>query len=126
MSDKTKAMVASFGRVFAAAALAAYLNLGVAPLDLRLEDAKALFSAGIGAALLTLINFLRSGETRFGSGSQDIGMGGADVLEPGGVVQTADGADSAAVDETPVQTDNGPREGETALLPKTNFQGEMR
>lgn len=87
MNPKTKAMLASFGRVFAAASLAAYLNLGVAPLDLRLGDLKELVGAGIGALLLTLVNYLREGETRFGRSSADIGMGGEDTLGPGGKVQ---------------------------------------
>lgn len=117
MSPKRKAMLASFGRIFAAAALAAYLNLGKAPLDLRLEDLKILFNAGIGAAMLTLVNYLRSGETRFGNGSQDIGMGGDDALGPDGKVQTPpDGQrvdpaaaivqEQAAADTTP--TADGP------------------
>lgn len=96
MTPKRKAMLASFGRIFAAAALAAYLNLGKAPLDLRAEDLKILFNAGIGAALLTLVNYLRQGETRFGTNSQDIGMGGADALGADGKVQTP--PDGARVD----------------------------
>ncbi|MEO6205031.1 MAG: hypothetical protein ABIO67_06585 [Mycobacteriales bacterium] len=92
MSDKTRALLNSYGRVFAAAALASYLSLAKAPLDLRLDDLKALANAGIAAALLTLVNYLRSGETRFGRASKDIGMGGDDVLEPGGVVQTPEGS----------------------------------
>lgn len=87
MSTKTKALVGSFFRVFGAAALAAYLELGKAPLDLRLDDAKTLVNAGIAALVLTAINYLRSGETRFGLGSQDVGMGGADTLGPGGEVR---------------------------------------
>lgn len=82
MSDKTKAMLASFGRVFAAASICAYLNLGKQPLDLQFEDAKVLINAGIGAGLLTLANYLRTGETRFGRASENMGMGGADKLEP--------------------------------------------
>lgn len=89
MSAKTKALLGSFGRVFAAAALAAYLELGKAPLDLRLDDAKSLVNAGIAALLLTVLNYLRPGETRFGRGSEDVGMGGQDTLEPGGEVQVS-------------------------------------
>lgn len=87
MSAKTKALLGSFARVFAAAALAAFLELGKQPLDLRLDDAKSLVNAGIAALILTLINYLRPGETRFGRGSEDIGMGGEDTLGPGGEIQ---------------------------------------
>lgn len=88
MNTKTKAMLSSFGRIFLAAALAAYLQLAKAPLDLQLDDIKTLLNAGIAAAVLTLVNFLRTGETRFGTGSVDVGMGGADTLGPGGKVNT--------------------------------------
>jgi hypothetical protein len=81
-------MLMSFWRVFAAAALAAYLEIGKSPLNLNLDDASALANAGIAAIILTLVNYLRSGETRFGRGAEDIGMGGEDTLEEGGEVVT--------------------------------------
>lgn len=108
MSVKTKAMLNSFGRVLAATILAAYLELGKAPLDLRLDDLSAIVNATIAALILTAVNWLRSGESRFGRGSEDMGMGGADTLTPpDGVIQTPDGpvhppggmVDPQAVDE---------------------------
>lgn len=65
-----KALVGSFLRVFAAAAFAAYLQTGKAPLDLGWADAKAFLNAGIAALVLTCYNYLRPGETRFGTGQQ--------------------------------------------------------
>lgn len=62
----------SYLRVFAAALIAAYLQLGVAPLDLALGDLKTLGNAGIAAALLTAFNALRSGETRFGLNKEPV------------------------------------------------------
>lgn len=143
MSPKNKALLASFGRVFAAAALAAYLNVGKAPLDLRLDDLKGLVNAGIGAALLTLVNYLRSGETRFGRKSEDSGMGTDDPVQAGGKVavktpegdvvqvkleEAANAAGPAPVDEdgAPEQTDNGPQPGDKVKTPRTTFSGEMR
>lgn len=79
MSVKTRALVLSFLRVLSAAALAAYLELGKAPLELGLEDFKALGNAAIAAVLLTAFNYVRSGETRFGLNASEVGMGGDDV-----------------------------------------------
>lgn len=98
MSAKTKALLGSFGRVFLAAALAAYLEIGKKPLDLRLDDATALVNAGIAALILTTVNWLRSGETRFGRGSEDIGMGGEDTLGPGGEVQVEGDGEPVVLD----------------------------
>ena len=86
-SPASKALVGSYLRIFAAAVLAAYLNLKKAPVDLRLSDLTTLLNAGISSAVLTVVNFLRSGETRFGRGSQNVGMGHEDQLGPGGEVQ---------------------------------------
>lgn len=88
MSVKTKAMLGSFGRTLLACLLAAYLELGKKPLDLNAEDFSALANATIAALILLAVNYLRSGETRFGRGAQDVGMGGEDTLGPGGEVQT--------------------------------------
>lgn len=123
MSDKNRALLASFGRVFAAAALAAYLNLGKAPLDLRLDDAGVLFNAGVGAALLTLVNYLRDGDTRFGRKSEDIGMGGADKLEPPTGQINPDSVRNVEV-EVPVQTDNTPKDADGEQLPEVDALGE--
>lgn len=114
MSDKTKALLLSFFRIFGAALLAAFLQLGKAPLDLEAEDLKSLANAAIGALALTLFNYFRQGETRFGRGSKDIGMGGDDTLEPGGKIQTPTGPiDDPVVfvpsEDVPVQTDNTER-----------------
>lgn len=144
MSPKNKALLTSFLRVLFATALAAYLEIGKKPLDLRLDDLENFFNAIVGALALTAFNYFRAGETRFGVGSQDIGMGGADVLEPpDGKVQTPDGpVDPAAAgladdppivvvekddgSGQPVQTDNGPKPGDTIKVPVETFSGEMR
>lgn len=83
-----KAALFSFLRVFGAAAGAVYLTIGKAPLDLTASDYRDLANAGLAALALTLINYFRSGETRFGKSSEDAGMGGEDKLEPGGVDKT--------------------------------------
>lgn len=64
-------MIGSAARVFAAASLAVYLEMGKAPLDLRLDDAKALLNAGLASLILTAVNYLRAGETRFGVGADE-------------------------------------------------------
>jgi hypothetical protein len=134
MSPKTKAMLTSFGRVFAAALLTAYLSLGKTPTDLRLEDLKALLDAALGALALTAVNYFRTGETRFGVGSEDIGMGGADKLEePEGKINPKSlenpnpyaGAQLDA-DPPPEQTDNSPKVGEYTLETGDEFTGEMK
>lgn len=61
-----QAALRSFLRVLTATALATYLELGVAPLDLRPEHAPAILNAVLAAALLTAFNAVRPGETRFG------------------------------------------------------------
>jgi hypothetical protein len=71
VSARWRAAVESFGRVFAAAALAAYLELGKAPLDLGVADVEVLANAGIAAVVLTVVNALRRGETRFGRGTAE-------------------------------------------------------
>lgn len=86
MDTKTHALLLSYVRVFGASLLAAYLTLGKLPLDLGVDDAKTLFNAGIAAVVLTLVNYFRKGETRFGRGSDGVGMGGEDTLESGGTV----------------------------------------
>lgn len=92
MSAKTKAMLTSFLRVLGATTLAAYLELGKAPLDLRLDDLTAIVNATIAALILTAVNYLRSGETRFGRGAEDMGMGGEDtVTPPDGQIITPEG-----------------------------------
>lgn len=83
ISVKTQAMLSSYGRVFLAAALAAFLTLGKGPTALGVSDLLVLVDAGIAALVITALNALRKGETRFGRGSADLGMGGEDRLSMG-------------------------------------------
>jgi hypothetical protein len=69
---RRQAAFASFRRVLLATALAAYLELGVAPLDLRPEHATAILNAVLAAAALTAFNAVRPGETRFGRGAGEV------------------------------------------------------
>ena len=69
MSESTKALLESWGRVFITAALAAYIATGVAPWEIDAEGWKAIAAAGIAATVLTVYNYLRPGETRFGNGA---------------------------------------------------------
>lgn len=91
MSDKTKALLLSFLRVLGGCVVTAVTTVaalqGYMPLDFTADDWKAVGNSLIGAVLVTAGNYFRTGETRFGRGAKDIGMGGEDKLEPGGVVQ---------------------------------------
>lgn len=96
MSNKTKALLTSFLRVLAGCVVAAVTAVSAAtnqgPLDFQADDWRAVLNALIGAVLVTGGNYLRKGETRFGRGAEDIGMGGADTITPpDGVIQTPDG-----------------------------------
>lgn len=75
MSATTKARLraaaASYGRVFAAASLAAFLSSGQGVSELDVEDVTLLVDAGVAAVVLTLANALRRGETRFGVGADE-------------------------------------------------------
>jgi hypothetical protein len=64
-----KAALTSAGRVFAAAALAAFLSSGESVSMLDLQDLRLLLDAGSAAVALTVVNALRRGETRFGLGA---------------------------------------------------------
>lgn len=70
-TKRREAAARSFLRVLAATTLASYFELGKAPLDLTWSDGRALGNAALAAALLTTYNALRSGETRFGRGSDE-------------------------------------------------------
>lgn len=61
-----KPLLESYGRVFLAASLAAYLGLDHGLQDLTAADLWSLANAGLGAALVTAINVIRPGETAFG------------------------------------------------------------
>lgn len=89
MSDKTRALLYSFLRVLGGCAVTAVTTVialqGYGPLDFTSGDWKTVGNAVVGAVLVTGGNYFRTGETRFGRGSEDIGMGGDDNLEvPGG------------------------------------------
>lgn len=96
MSTKQKAMLLSFLRVLGGCVVAAITTVmgvkGYMPLDFTADDWKAVANSLFGAILVTAGNALRSGETRFGRGAEDIGMGGADTITPpDGMIQTPDG-----------------------------------
>jgi hypothetical protein len=69
VNQQVKAYLISYLRLFAAAAIAAYLVLGTAPLDLQWEDAKALLNAGIGALIVSIGNALNPADNRYGIGA---------------------------------------------------------
>lgn len=98
MDTKTRALLLSYVRIFGASLLAAYLTLGKSPLDLGADDAKTLLNAGIAAVVLTLVNYFRKGETRFGVHAEDVGMGGDDTLGYGGQVKTTNDAGHGQTD----------------------------
>lgn len=148
MSPKTKALLTSFGRVLLGCLVAAYTAVvGFdPPWTIDGDEAAKLANALWGAGLVTVVNYYRKGETRFGQGAKDTGMGGDDALEVGGKIQLppdgepvdppaddprlAMAAEQAGADaETPVQTDNGPRAEEGERLSSRQgvvFSGEMR
>ena len=91
MSVQTRAALLSYLRVLLGTVATAIIAVQAATerqvLDFLVADWKAVASSLVGAALVTAVNFARKGETRFGRGHVDIGMGGDDTLGPGGEVQ---------------------------------------
>jgi hypothetical protein len=64
-----RAAALSASRVFAAAAIAAWLATGQSVSELDVADLHLVLDAGAGAVLVTAGNALRRGETRFGRGA---------------------------------------------------------
>lgn len=71
MTEERKQLLESWARIFIAAALAAYIAIGAAPWDIDAEGWKTVVAAGISATVLTIYNFVRPGETRFGHGAEN-------------------------------------------------------
>jgi hypothetical protein len=69
MSNKTKAILASWGRSFAAACVAQYLALGVAAFDVNGEILKSVFNAGVAAVIPVILRWLNPNDEAFGRGA---------------------------------------------------------
>jgi len=69
MSDPLKAALLSYVRVFAGAALAAYIALGKTPFDLAGDDAKVVISAGVAALVVVVANAVNPRDARYGIGA---------------------------------------------------------
>jgi hypothetical protein len=69
MTQQNKNLVASFGRVFVTALLAQFIASGGDVFALDADGGKAILGAGIAALALSVLNYLRPGDTRFGRGS---------------------------------------------------------
>jgi hypothetical protein len=84
MSAKTRALLTSFGRVLLGCFITAYTAVAGArlPFDLVQDDWEKIGNAVWGALVVTAYNYVRKGESRFGRGSEDMGMGGTDTVEP--------------------------------------------
>lgn len=69
MNSKTKAILASWGRAFAAACVAQYLALGVAAFDVNGEILKSVFNAGVAAVIPVILRWLNPNDEAFGRGA---------------------------------------------------------
>jgi|APGre2960657373_1045057.scaffolds.fasta_scaffold70981_3 hypothetical protein len=65
-----KAMLASWGRSFMAAAVSAFVATGGDVFSLDLEGAKAILTAGVVAILPVLLRYLNPSDTAFGTGAK--------------------------------------------------------
>lgn len=71
MPENVKALAASYLRVLLAAVIAAVSGVLLAGVDVTTTvGLQSLGAAIVAAAVTTTVNFLRSGETRFGVGSE--------------------------------------------------------
>lgn len=68
--EQVKAMAKSFGRTFAAAALAQLFATGTDILSLDAATAKMIISSGLSAALLVFYNSLNPKYTAYGKGAK--------------------------------------------------------
>jgi hypothetical protein len=66
MSDKDKAMLASYGRSFVGAVTTAFLIMGGDILALDMDSLRVLVAAGIGATLPTAIRAINPKDPSFG------------------------------------------------------------
>jgi hypothetical protein len=66
MTNNAKAMFASYGRSFLAAALASFMATGGDLFALDAESAKAIVGAGVAAVLPVLMRFLNPNDDAFG------------------------------------------------------------
>ena len=67
MNKEQKALLASWGRSFAAACVAQFLALGGSAFDLNGDAAKSIISAGVAALLPVILRWLNPNDTAFGS-----------------------------------------------------------
>jgi hypothetical protein len=66
MNKNHKAILASWGRSFAAACLAQFIALGGSAFDLNGDALKSVLSAGLAAILPVVIRWLNPNDTAFG------------------------------------------------------------
>ena len=66
MNKEQKALIASWGRSFAAACVAQFLALGGTAFDLNGDAIKSVFSAGIAAILPVVLRWLNPNDVAFG------------------------------------------------------------
>lgn len=69
MSNKTKAILASWGRSFAAACVAQYLALGIAAFDVNGDALKSILNAGVAALVPVILRWLNPNDEAFGRGA---------------------------------------------------------
>ena len=70
MSEKAKALVASWTRVFVAALIAAVLGSGQAPWTWDSTEAMNFVWSAVSATLLVIFNYLNPKDPRYGVGSE--------------------------------------------------------
>jgi hypothetical protein len=66
MNKETKALLASWGRSFAAACVAQFLAIGGSAFDLNGDALKSIISAGLAAILPVVIRWLNPNDAAFG------------------------------------------------------------
>ena len=111
---EVRAMAWSYVRVFTAVAIGVFLTLGRLPLDLTRSDLKAITNAVLAAMILTVYNFVRAGDHRFGNGTDDVVHIAPQALRS---TQAAAGV--------PVATNNAPRLGDGEQLPFDEAFGDV-
>ena len=66
MNKETKALLASWGRSFAAACVAQFLAFGGSAFDLNGDAVKSILSAGIAALFPVILRWLNPNDVAFG------------------------------------------------------------
>jgi hypothetical protein len=66
MNKETKALLASWGRSFAAACVAQFLAFGGSAFDLNGDAVKSILSAGIAAVFPVILRWLNPNDAAFG------------------------------------------------------------